>query len=1164
MECKARRGMMIDSVCEGDMTSWRRGEYPTYADTYIEYCFEKRCRELKDGVDILTEWREKKRQYISYLETAVFEFQHYSRHDASHSISVLESIEMLLGKERVDMLSAGDLWMLLECAYMHDLGMSLTYKDLLQLWEEDVEFKKYVNALLEEEDGIKKSAIRYKQLDNLIHNRKKMEGIAHIINRKSTEVWKDSWPIEFERDITLLIAEYVRRHHAQRVMQADNKLDEKKQSVIPIRLYKLRALVASLHGESFEKIISSLEPCAKGFGNTHIHPRFAAAMLRIADLLDMENNRFNINAMEHFGQVPYYSMLHFEKHKAITHISICPREISAEAISDKPEVCEVVSNWFLWLDEEVKNLICFWNEIVPPKLIGCLLKICTCKVYLETDSGKQVFDARPGREFEVDRRKLLELMIGLGFYEFRIDFIREYLQNAIDATKMKLWRDIKSGLYEFSKNFNSSTSKNINEFTPFDVGQEIYDLYTIDMKVEFDLAESKVKLAIVDKGIGIEKSCMDVISKVGSGWRKREEYKEDLQNMPRWMKPTGGFGIGIQSAFMVTDEVEILTKAIGESQGRRIRLLSSHKHGQITEETMQGLHEGTSVNITMDMKWILNWNDGFEQNKSKEDSNSESINFKNRINEYIYELLEGTDLLAEKNDWFNERLIEEYVVSFIVAYIKCTIPNPQIPIRIVYKKGETTVNKVISSKIFNDRNYWEDKSSVIKRQISVNGYEYQCFYCPDDPNYHIRIWDNDRQINCCFSRVERNTTDNFSCFKNILAKNEQATRRAYEKYLGNKLIDFQGFYSEDILKIHRDTFKADFDAEKYFEDFLKVYFRFLDTISERSEINTILKDPRIRIIRALVLKQKRSLEEVDNVSENERIRIETFCFDKEKDTVVREESTCSVEQIEEDIIKSLSVAEQSDISEAGNGIFAYAGYEYGKTSDISERRINSNRYHTWIECKKGNESLEQSKTSGIDFFSDEFEILDLLNKKGYIILDQDVAEILLDYNEYSRKSLIIADEKKKILLFYMENEPLQLETMEFYRHSFEDGQYGMFFVDKDAERYPTLKVKRLPKEGQKGCRKGALISPIGEEEYRKLVKLYGKIAPLNIDEQVSRITFEQFRDCIVSGIRYKILIQWVYGNQVEEYKESIQKIEESYEAYIRKIYEWKDAQVKKF
>jgi len=58
-----------------------------------------------------------------------------------------------------------------------------------------------------------------------------------------------------------------------------------------------------------------------------------------------------------------------------------------------------------------------------------------------------------------------------------------------------------------------------------------------------------VKVRVKDFGTGIDKESIKCIAKVGDS-RKRERYI--IQNMPEWLRPTAEFGIGLQSAFILT------------------------------------------------------------------------------------------------------------------------------------------------------------------------------------------------------------------------------------------------------------------------------------------------------------------------------------------------------------------------------------------------------------------------------------------------------------------------------------------------------------------------------------------------------------------------------------------------------------------------------------
>ena len=84
-----------------------------------------------DGYKILyNSWRIEKEEYVKRLSTVGMTYQTYSLHDASHSEAILMQIAYFLGEERVKQMSPTDAWLILECAYCHDLGMVVTAEEL--------------------------------------------------------------------------------------------------------------------------------------------------------------------------------------------------------------------------------------------------------------------------------------------------------------------------------------------------------------------------------------------------------------------------------------------------------------------------------------------------------------------------------------------------------------------------------------------------------------------------------------------------------------------------------------------------------------------------------------------------------------------------------------------------------------------------------------------------------------------------------------------------------------------------------------------------------------------------------------------------------------------------------------------------------------------------
>ena len=86
----------------------------------------------------------------------------------------------------------------------------------------------------------------------------------------------------------------------------------------------------------------------------YAHPRFLAQMLRMGDLLDADNNRFNASNEIVFGEIPESSRNHWKKHMSARHILIAPDIIEYRADCSKPEVYRETRNFLSWLKTEVE------------------------------------------------------------------------------------------------------------------------------------------------------------------------------------------------------------------------------------------------------------------------------------------------------------------------------------------------------------------------------------------------------------------------------------------------------------------------------------------------------------------------------------------------------------------------------------------------------------------------------------------------------------------------------------------------------------------------------------------------------------------------------------------------------------------------------------------
>ena len=93
------------------------------------------------------------------------------------------------------------------------------------------------------------------------------------------------------------------------------------------------------------------------------------------------------------------------------------------------------------------------------------------------------------------------------------------------------------------------------------IGKSFLDVakqFPIYVEVRRD-AKGIIQVSISDKGLGISKQQLKFLSNTGSS--SKNVLKQDIiRNMPMWMRPSGVFGIGFQSIFLLTDRVDIETK----------------------------------------------------------------------------------------------------------------------------------------------------------------------------------------------------------------------------------------------------------------------------------------------------------------------------------------------------------------------------------------------------------------------------------------------------------------------------------------------------------------------------------------------------------------------------------------------------------------------------
>ena len=140
------------------------------------------------------------------------------------------------------------------------------------------------------------------------------------------------------------------------------------------------------------------------------------------------------------------------------------------------------------------------------------------------------------KQFKAESKRLLDLMIN-SIYTNKEIFLRELISNASDAIDKVYYRALTDENISFNK-----------------------ESYYIKVKPD----KANRTLTISDTGIGMTKEELEdnlgVIARSGSlSFKKENEMAEDYDII-------GQFGVGFYSAFMVADQVTVISKALGSDQ----------------------------------------------------------------------------------------------------------------------------------------------------------------------------------------------------------------------------------------------------------------------------------------------------------------------------------------------------------------------------------------------------------------------------------------------------------------------------------------------------------------------------------------------------------------------------------------------------------------------
>ncbi len=334
-----------------------------------------------------------------------------------------------------------------------------------------------------------------------------------------------------------LFEEYIRATHAARIATWINGS--------PSNVPQAAELRGMLHGasESFRHYLGvicrshhldnlydrSQYPVDLKLGNSEADTaniQFLAILLRLADLLHMSRDRAPSIHFSLISPRNPVSAREWAKQLAVTGVGLSagdPAEILVHAVCKDPRQYFYLKDFISQCDAELSKCR-DWLESTPPTLSPRYF----LAVRRVSDSGLKAEGFIAERfELELDHKRVVELLMGHSLYGDAKVAIRELLQNAIDAVRVRRLDD--------------------QQAEP-----TIHITYYPDRR----------ELSIVDSGIGMDLAIIrNHFLKIGDSFYRSPAFR---QRYPGYA-PISQFGIGFLSAFMIADRVTVTTRAVGQS-----------------------------------------------------------------------------------------------------------------------------------------------------------------------------------------------------------------------------------------------------------------------------------------------------------------------------------------------------------------------------------------------------------------------------------------------------------------------------------------------------------------------------------------------------------------------------------------------------------------------
>lgn len=476
-------------------------------------------------------------------------FPEYTPHDEEYHLKRLFHVaDTVLGKERLESMRSVELFVLALSLYGHDWGMAVSSNEKEYIIDpEKSEAKPEDFWILPDEHN------RFKIFLNEYH-------LIKDLGSGEMEIPKEIW------------AEYVRRTHAfrsgERIRRYFNSIDR--------GLGEAVSRVCEGHWLDFEKLQDyKMYPVDFSVLRETINLRAISVYLRLVDLLDLAEDRTPYVIWKFVAPRNSKSKMEWAKHRALQPIT-CPtyqegRVVRVDGSTDDHEVYAALEDLRIWCEEQLKGSSDTLSLMNDPRHMLDLYHID----WRVVPRGFEPVSI----QFEFNRNRMFEILGNEIYQSDPYVFLRELLQNSIDAIRMR----------------RAVLERN---------GISLDKLGTIRVEVQHGENGDAV-VNWIDDGIGMNEYVIrNYLATAGNSYYNSADFdREDLK-----IDPISKFGIGILSSFMVADRLEIATYRepymSPSEQPLKIVIPSMMRQFRIEKGAIEGAKVGTSIKVFIDGRKI--------------------------------------------------------------------------------------------------------------------------------------------------------------------------------------------------------------------------------------------------------------------------------------------------------------------------------------------------------------------------------------------------------------------------------------------------------------------------------------------------------------------------------------------------------------------------------